>query len=63
MCVASQKNLESMQQKLTTYSIKTYHGEYDEYYVNDIVDTIKIIENVLTTTDFETQVVFYVSSW
>lgn len=36
---------------------------YDEYYVSDIVDTIKIIENVLATTDFETQMVFYVSSW
>ena len=36
---------------------------YDEYYVNDIVDTIKILEKVLATTDFETQMVFYVSSW
>lgn len=52
-----------MQQKLTTYSIKMSNGEYDEYYVSDIVDTIKIIENVLATTDFETQMVFYVSSW
>ena len=36
---------------------------YDEYYVNDIVDTIKILEEVLATTDFETQMVFYRSSW
>ena len=36
---------------------------YDEYYVSDIVDTIKILEEVLATTDFETQMVFYVSSW
>ena len=36
---------------------------YDEYYVNDIVDTIKILEDVLATTDFETQMVFYISSW
>lgn len=36
---------------------------YDEYYVSDIVDTIKILEDVLATTDFETQMVFYVSSW
>lgn len=36
---------------------------YDEYYVNDIVDTIKILEDVLATTDFETQMVFYRSSW
>lgn len=37
--------------------------EYDEYYVNDIVETIKIIEEVLATTDFETQAIYYVSSW
>lgn len=36
---------------------------YDEDYVNDIVDTIKILEDVLATTDFETQMVFYRSSW
>lgn len=36
---------------------------YDEYYVSDVVDTIKILEEVLATTDFETQMVFYVSSW
>ena len=36
---------------------------YDEYYVSDIVDTIKILEDVLETTDFETQMVFYISSW
>lgn len=36
---------------------------YDEYYVSDIVDTIKILEEVLATTDFETQMVFYRSSW
>ena len=36
---------------------------YDEYYVSDIVDTIKILEEVLATTDFERQMVYYVSSW
>lgn len=36
---------------------------YDEYYVNDIADTIKILEKVLATTDFETQAIYYVSSW
>lgn len=36
---------------------------YDEYYVSDIVDTIKILEDVLAITDFETQMVFYRSSW
>lgn len=37
--------------------------DYDEYYVNDIGDSIKILENVLATTDFETQAIYYMSSW
>lgn len=37
--------------------------DYDQWYVQDIVDTIKIVERVLETTDFETQMVYYVSSW
>lgn len=37
--------------------------EYDEYYMQDIEDTIKIIKNVLATTDFETQMLAYCSSW
>lgn len=37
--------------------------DYDEYYVNDIKDTIDIITMALETTDFETQMIYYVSSW
>ena len=37
--------------------------EYDEWYVQDIADTIDIITQVLETTDFETQMIYYVSSW
>ncbi len=37
--------------------------DYDEYYVNDIVETIKILEEVLATTDFDTQAIYYISSW
>ena len=36
---------------------------YDSYYVEDIKNTIDIIKNVLETTDFDTQMVYYVSSW
>lgn len=36
---------------------------YDQWYVDDITDTIEIIERVLATTDFETQAIYYVSSW
>ena len=49
--------------------LPTTHGfffgsyDYDEYYVRDIEETIAIIENVLATTDFETQMIYYVSSW
>ena len=37
--------------------------DYDEYYVNDIKDTIDIITMALEATDFETQMIYYVSSW
>ena len=37
--------------------------EYNEYYVDDIKTTIDIVTNVLETTDFDTHMVYYVSSW
>ena len=37
--------------------------DYDEYYIEDIKETIKIIENALQTTDFATQMIYYCSSW
>lgn len=37
--------------------------DYDEYYVEDIKDTIDIITRVLETTDFDVEMVYYVSSW
>ena len=37
--------------------------EYDEYYVNDIEETIDIITSVLQTTDFDKEMIYYVSSW
>jgi hypothetical protein len=37
--------------------------DYDEYYVDDIKNTIDIITKVLETTDFETQMIYYCSSW
>ena len=36
---------------------------YDEWYVEDIKNTIEIINTVLETTDFEKQMVYYCSSW
>ena len=37
--------------------------EYDGYYFDDIEKTIDIITKVLETTDFETQMLYYCSSW
>ena len=37
--------------------------EYDQWYMQDIESTIEIIEDVLKTTNFKTQMLFYVSSW
>lgn len=37
--------------------------DYNEWYYADIEKTIYIIENVLSNTNFEKEVVFYQSSW
>lgn len=37
--------------------------DYDEYYVSDIKKTIEIVKNVLEETDFDTQMIYYISSW
>ena len=37
--------------------------QYDEYYVADLQDTIRILTNVLENTDFDTEVISYQSSW
>lgn len=36
---------------------------YDEYYINDLKETVEIINKILAETDFETQMIYYVSSW
>lgn len=37
--------------------------DYDEWYIEDIKNTINIITNVIETTDFNTQMLYYGSSW
>ena len=37
--------------------------EYDNYYVDSLHYTIEIIDKALATTDFEKQMIYYVSSW
>ncbi len=36
---------------------------YDEYYIHGVEKTVEIINNVLETTDFNTQTITYCSSW
>lgn len=37
--------------------------DYDSYYMEDISRTIEMLEKILKETDFETEVVYYRSSW
>lgn len=37
--------------------------DYDEYYVEDVKNTINIVQKVLETTDFDNQMIYYISSW
>lgn len=37
--------------------------EYDEWYIEDLKDTIDIVDKTLETTDFETHMIYYISSW
>lgn len=37
--------------------------DYDEYYVQDIKSTVKILDEVLSETDWETETICYSSSW
>lgn len=37
--------------------------DYDEWYYEDLRETQEILKNVLASTDFERQIVFYHSSW
>ena len=37
--------------------------QYDEWYIEDLKITIDIIDKVLETTDFEKEMLYYVSSW
>lgn len=37
--------------------------DYDEWYVEDLINTINIITRAIETTDFNTQMLYYGSSW
>lgn len=58
------KNTKVAEKLLPTSSGFFFGGtEYDEYYIDDVKETIDIITKVLETTDFETEMIYYVSSW
>ena len=37
--------------------------DYDEWYIEDIKNTIEMIEKILKETDFDIYAIYYVSSW
>lgn len=37
--------------------------EYDEYYYQDVKETMNILEKVLAETDFENESIYYSASW
>ena len=55
----------SVSEKLLPTTCGFFFGstEYDEYYIQNIKETIDIINRVLETTDFEKEMLYYVSSW
>ena len=57
-------NPDVAEDRLPTQSGFFFGGtNYDEWYMEDIKDTIDIITKVLETTDFEKEMVYYRSSW
>lgn len=57
-------NADEIEELLPTQSGFFFGGTgYDSYYMDDIEETIDIIAKVLATTDFDTEMVYYVSSW
>lgn len=58
------ENPEIAEEYLPTTSGFFFGGtEYDQWYMNKIEDTVKILTKVLQETDFKTQMIVYHSSW
>lgn len=58
------ENYEIAEEYLPTRAGFFFGGtDYDEWYMQDIDNTIQIIEKVLEETDFEAQMILYSSSW
>jgi hypothetical protein len=62
--VSQEFNLELAQSLLPTRSGFFFGGtDYDNYYYEELVRTKEILEDVLSTTNFDSQIIFYSSSW
>jgi len=58
------KNTNVAEELLPTCSGCFFGGtDYDEFYMDDIDNTIDQINKILETTDFDKEVLYYVSSW
>jgi hypothetical protein len=58
------KDGEGIEEYLPTTSGFFFGGtEFNEWFFNDVEETIELIEKVLKETDFKTQVICYRSSW
>jgi hypothetical protein len=58
------KDGEGIEEYLPTTSGSFFGGtEFNEWFFNDVEETIELIEKVLKETDFKTQVICYRSSW
>ncbi len=52
------------QEKLPTRQGFFFGGtEYDQYYYEDVDETMNILEKVLAETDFENESIYYSASW
>ena len=63
ICLDIQKNKRIAKSELPTSSGFFFGStDYDDYYFEDIADTINILKRVLEETDFEKEIIFYRSS-
>ena len=63
--VRDSSRMEEIAQELLPTQCGFFFGStaYDEWYVDDLIETISILTKALKETDFDNQMVVYVSSW
>lgn len=64
LCHLTLNNMDHAHTMLPTQDGFFFGGtDYDEYYIQNLKDTIAMIDDVLQSVDFEQEVILYVSSW